>query len=65
MKSKIYIVTHMTLLYLDSAYENTLNIILKLFVYNVLLVSDIQQSDSVIYRYTYISFQILFHYRLL
>ena len=40
-------------------------------IYNVVLVSSVQQSDSVLYIYIYIyiyiylPFQILFHYRLL
>ena len=35
-------------------------------IYNVLLVSDIQQSDSVIHAYIYIFFRyVLFHHRLL
>ena len=38
-------------------------------IYNVVLISGIQQSDSVIhtyiYIYIYLLFQILFHYRLL
>ena len=33
--------------------------------YNVVLISAVQQSDSVLHIYIYIIFQILFHYRLL
>ena len=34
-------------------------------IYNVVLISGTQQSDSVIHIYIYLLFQILFHYRLL
>ena len=34
-------------------------------IYNVVLVSGVQQSESVIHICLYILFQILFHYRLL
>ena len=34
-------------------------------IYNVVLVSGVQQSDSVIHTYIYILFPILFHYGLL
>ena len=34
-------------------------------IYNVALVSGVQQSDSVIHIYVFILFQILFPYRLL
>ena len=43
--------------------------VLKYRIYNIVLVSGVQQSDSVIYIYIYIythtKFQIIFHYRLL
>ena len=35
------------------------------FIYNVVLVSAVQQSDSVIHIHIFILFQILFPYRLL
>ena len=35
------------------------------FIYNVVLVSDVQQSDSVLHIHTPILFQILLTYRLL
>ena len=34
-------------------------------IYNVVLISGTQQSDSVIHIYIYLLFQSLFHYRLL
>ena len=34
-------------------------------IYNVVLVSGVQQSDSVVSIYLYILYQVLFHYRLL
>ena len=34
-------------------------------IYNIVLVSGVQQSDLVIYIYVYILFHILFHYGLL
>ena len=34
-------------------------------IYNVVLVSSVQQSDSVVHIHTYFLFQIIFHYALL
>ena len=54
-------------LYLHSSSSGASWLLLKLLlIYNILLVSDVQQSDSVIYiSYIYILSQILFLYRLL
>ena len=38
---------------------------LEVLIYNIVLISGVQQSDSVIQIYKSISFQILFPYRLL
>ena len=41
------------------------NFFIKVLIYNVVLVFDVQQSDSETYIYIYVIFQILSHYSLL